>query len=440
MNVALVVIDTLRKDYFDNYFDWLPGIRFENAWSPGHYTVPAHGGMFTGRYPREVGVNSRSESLDCGTSVLAEKLNRADLRTIAISGNPLVSPINNFDRGFSEFHFTGRAKSLDENIFPLREEVKKYDKNEIFRNLYLLSKCVLSDSSTVDSIRYGLELKNDSFHSIEDTIEIVRNLSFGSDDFLFMNIMDVHSPYKPPEKYQSGSYKKGSFRERLLAENDKILNDKENAYEDAVKYTSERYEVLFKILQQDFDYIITLSDHGELFGEHGTSKHYFGVFPELVHVPVSVYTDENNTDENNIHRNNKTVSLIDVYATILDLYNVKHDSRAQNMLKSGSGREVITESLGLRPSHLGRAKDSNIDSGVLDKINKPMRGIAIPENYYGYEDPSGDFIESGSKERTDAYIILEEIVQNMDTIEATNKHDNDIPNEMKEHLSDLGYM
>jgi arylsulfatase A-like enzyme len=74
MNVAFILLDTLRKDAFERQFDWLPGRRFDNAWSPSHWTVPVHGSMFTGLYPSETGVHARSVTLDCDRQVLAEQL------------------------------------------------------------------------------------------------------------------------------------------------------------------------------------------------------------------------------------------------------------------------------------------------------------------------------------------------------------------------------
>jgi len=47
-SIALVVLDTLRKDSFDEHFDWLEGVRYDNAWSTSHWTHPAHGSLFTG--------------------------------------------------------------------------------------------------------------------------------------------------------------------------------------------------------------------------------------------------------------------------------------------------------------------------------------------------------------------------------------------------------
>lgn len=39
-NIAVVVLDTLRKDSFDNNFEWLNGQKYGNAWSTSHGTIP----------------------------------------------------------------------------------------------------------------------------------------------------------------------------------------------------------------------------------------------------------------------------------------------------------------------------------------------------------------------------------------------------------------
>jgi arylsulfatase A-like enzyme len=89
--VALIVLDTLRKDAFDQYLSWLPGRRFEQAWSTAKWTMPAHASLFTGKYPSEVGVNAKSEGLDCSEPVLAEVLSDVGYTTHAFSANLMVS-------------------------------------------------------------------------------------------------------------------------------------------------------------------------------------------------------------------------------------------------------------------------------------------------------------------------------------------------------------
>ena len=61
--IAVVVLDTVRRDAFDEYFDWLPGRWFERAYSTSHRTVPAHASLFTGTYAGEIGVGGGNEHL-----------------------------------------------------------------------------------------------------------------------------------------------------------------------------------------------------------------------------------------------------------------------------------------------------------------------------------------------------------------------------------------
>ena len=63
-SVALVVLDSVRTDYFEEHFDWLSGRYYTDAVSTSHWTIAAHASLFTGRYPGEVGVNMKDTGLD----------------------------------------------------------------------------------------------------------------------------------------------------------------------------------------------------------------------------------------------------------------------------------------------------------------------------------------------------------------------------------------
>lgn len=97
-NVALIVLDTLRKDRFDRYFDWLPGVRFERAYSTANWTVPAHASLFTGLHPSETGVHAKNVYLDVPEPVLAERLANVDYTTRAISANVHATGHFDFER------------------------------------------------------------------------------------------------------------------------------------------------------------------------------------------------------------------------------------------------------------------------------------------------------------------------------------------------------
>lgn len=106
-SIAVVVLDTLRKDAFDEYFDWLHGRRFENAWSPSHWTTPVHAWMHTGRYSNETGVYADRQQFDCEYTSLAEDLQAAEYQTRYLSCNVNVTPYFGFDRRFDEFENYG---------------------------------------------------------------------------------------------------------------------------------------------------------------------------------------------------------------------------------------------------------------------------------------------------------------------------------------------
>lgn len=56
-----------------------PKKRYKNGFSPSRYTIPAHGGLFTGRYPSESGTRAKSERLSSDDAVLTGPLASQDI-------------------------------------------------------------------------------------------------------------------------------------------------------------------------------------------------------------------------------------------------------------------------------------------------------------------------------------------------------------------------
>lgn len=436
-NIALVVLDTLRKDTFDKYFNWLPGLRFENGWAPAHYTIPSHASMFTGKYPSEIGVHAKSEVLDCEEITISEKLKKNGFTTRAISANLLASPINDFDRGFDEFHLTGRAETLDDGVFPWMKNAKEMEYQGIFRNLYLTFQCIISNYNFPRSLKMGWKIKKDRFSSIIDTIDIIDSIDFGTNEFLFVNIMDSHAPYSPPDEYFPGEYEVRTISEGVKINDKSEMEDQKQAYEASAKYLSNMYQNLFQMMRRDFDYIITLSDHGELFGEYGTSKHYFGVFPELTQIPISIFNGEDNVEEIN-----KTVGLLDIYETILEMANVSSSKRDKSLLSGTNNRDYITESHGLRQPWRDSLRKSDVDSGLMDKIDQPLRGIAMPNNYYGFQMPNGEFVEQGKSIEANPKLHFDNIVSRLEQelLGDIDSSKEEMSEDVKNQLRSLGYL
>lgn len=160
-DVLLVVMDTVRADALSVYgnarptspqFDVLAsqGVRFAAAVTPGSWTWPSHGSLFTGTWPWEHGAhfapaNGEGSSLlgdhleihafSDTLPTLAEQFSAAGYQTVSISGNPLVTARTGITRGFQSAQ---QAGSDAEAIALATEALKAADDRPMlmFLNLY----------------------------------------------------------------------------------------------------------------------------------------------------------------------------------------------------------------------------------------------------------------------------------------------------------------
>jgi len=115
--------------------------------------------------------------------------------------------------------------------------------------------------------------------------------------FLFFHDLDPHSPF------DLGRVKTGSAREKYLSE---------------IKLVDERIGQLRRLLEElgltDRTILVFSSDHGEGFGEHGTSFHGGNLYDEQLNVPLLIL------HPHAPHREvDQPVTLMDLGPTILDL-------------------------------------------------------------------------------------------------------------------------
>lgn len=447
-NIALVVLDTLRKDYFDEHFDWLPGTRFENAWSPSHWTVPVHASMFTGRYASEAGVYANSETFDYPESTLVELLNQKGYTTRAFSANGNISSYFDFDRGFDEFVESWRAEGW-------KEELSFKDKGNVFdwkkfnsesrhrypaRPLIGTVKSITGDYDTLLSLKHGLKRKlrgpgalsrDPGDYGSTEALNYIKETRFGENEFIFINLMEAHNPYNPPEEYRSVDPVRIHGLKATVDEPETEPRLIRQAYDDCVRYLSDRYKEIHRELAEDFDYVLTLSDHGELLGEHGSWEHLCGLQPELTKVPLTLHgLQDDDRDE--------VVNLLDVYSTILDLAGIKptETSRGVSLRATPDDREYLSEYHGLSRLHL-----QSLDEEWLRKVSHmdtELNGLAAPESYYGYETFDG-FRETGSSSITNPRERMQEIVGGLDKRRSKQEEYGDIEDELMDQLRDLGY-
>jgi arylsulfatase A-like enzyme len=441
-SVALIVLDTLRKDAFDRHFQWLPGTNFKNAYAPSHYTVPSHASLFTGLYPSETGTNANSHQFTPPNPPLARRLQAEGLETHAFSANVQISRQFGWDRGFDRYSGSWNSKHANatDDIFEWNAFIREHRDEGPQRYFKALWSCLSGDCDTITSLKHGLEIKYRT-HTVSDSgaqeaLSHVRGTDFADNAFLFMNLMEAHGPYRPPEEYRTVEFDEmPGFAESVQEESidEAYAETIRQAYDDSVRYLSEKYKAIFAELKDEFDYVITLADHGENLGENGIWGHGLGLYPELTHVPLSIWgIDGEETRED-------TVSLIDVHRTILEMVGVKdneYEGRGRDLRSQVDHEPQLTEYLGLnmwREQKLEAAGKAD----EFSTYDRELYGIATAENYYGYEDFDESFVESGTASLEAPRDRMDELVDDLDYLEGAD--DIDVSDSVMESLEDLGY-
>jgi arylsulfatase A-like enzyme len=315
-NVLLIVVDTLRADHLSTYGYARPtsphltqlaaqGTLFENAIAPSSWTLPSHASLLTGLYPQEHHVESGGALLGWDYPVLGNEFRTRGYRTAAFSANtPFFSRRRGFGRGF--IHFEDDFQSLGSSFA---------------QTFY---------GDLIKHLLFRLQWKRDLFgrRSAEQINQhALRWIDNGHQPFfVFLNYMDVHDPYRPPEPYLhrytkmrdpgSRASEHWEWLEHLMPEQRQGAMD---AYDGAINYVDDHIQELLQNLRQrglDRNTLVVItSDHGEGFGEHGLMAHGNSLYRELIHVPLILLEPGKIPAGRRI---NAPVSLTSLPATLLE--------------------------------------------------------------------------------------------------------------------------
>jgi arylsulfatase A-like enzyme len=265
--VILLTVDCLRADVFTEpghrhaYYDRLKhdAVWFTEARTPGSATVPSLSAVFSGKYYSELLWKRRSKRGDVWPAEdpsvrFPELLQRASVRTVTVASKTWLMNEHGVVRGFDE------QDDLDRKRTPRVNHVK-------------IAKLLPKIEQQLTRHQKGPL-------------------------FLYAHAMDPHWPY------DSGRVKRGKLFDRYTSEIDKVGKQLAR-FDDWL-----RAQGLF-----DRTTLILSADHGEAFGEHGTTQHSKTLYDELIHVPlwIRVPGAKGRTVA-------APVSLIDLGPTILDLF------------------------------------------------------------------------------------------------------------------------
>jgi uncharacterized sulfatase len=337
---VFLVLDTQRRDRLGCYGyarGTTPNLdafaaqstRFENAISPAQWTIPSHAAMFTGEPPSTHLTLQSSDVLPACFTTVAQHLGSVGYRRTGFCNNPLVGLINNdLPRGFDPFYnYCGTIKSVPPK--PTRRTpgplISTWQQTvQSARNLVAPIQALFAQSNRIFQAALNpifvplwsrfARFKGDNPASARDVTRFVQENLTGDNKqphFLYINMMEPHLPYSPPQSFverfaprvqkdpRSHNFMRSfnlhaadwltpavrPFTE-LEASTLSDMYDAEVAYQDSM--LGPLYAALDQSKCRDNTMVIVVADHGEMLGEHQFVGHGFGVYQELIHVPLLI--------------------------------------------------------------------------------------------------------------------------------------------------------
>jgi arylsulfatase A-like enzyme len=365
-NIVFLVLDTQRFDRLGCYGyprGTSPNLDafaakatlFENAISPAQWTIPSHAAMFTGEPPSTHLTLQSSDVLPSCFTTLAQHLGAVGYRRTGFCNNPLVGLINNdLPRGFEKFYnYCGTIKSVPPK--PTRRTpgplITSWQQAvQAARDFVAPIQAIFAKSNRIFQVALNpifvplwsrfARFKGDNPASARDATRFVQQNLMGSNEqphFLFINMMEPHFPYSPPESFverfaarvqddpRAHSFMRTFNHQAVhwVTPAAKPLTELEAStlsemYDAEVAYQDHMLGPLYDALDQpecrDNTMVIVVADHGEMLGEHQFVGHGFGVYQELIHVPLLIRMPGQTQGE--IH--NRPCSTRRLFHTVLD--------------------------------------------------------------------------------------------------------------------------
>ena len=310
-NLFFIMIDTLRADHLGCYGytrDTSPqldriahhGIVFSNFYSVSNWTTPAIASLFTGLYPREIyGPGTiddvLKEAIPAEVDTLAEVLQSAGHRTVALVTHPMIHPQLGFAQGFSEYRM----------LLKERLPLKKSPTHWIFSG---------------DWDKYGLSV-DELTKEVSTLLGQIAKTPF----FVYLHVIYPHAPYIPPPPYKEmfgEPYRDVQWYSSIPRKEKEGLI---NAYDGEIRYTDTLIGNIFQDLKirglLESTYVVITSDHGEGFWEHGFYEHGHCFYDEVIKIPLVIYPPGGRPEPLRI---DAPASNIDLFPTVTDLLGLDH--------------------------------------------------------------------------------------------------------------------
>lgn len=384
-SILFYLIDTCRADHLSAhgyarettpFLEELAamGVRCDNCFSQGSWTKPSVGTILTSCYPTVTGMTQILDQLDGKFVTLPEALRDAGWFTAGFSANPIMGRLSNYSQGFRRFldaaaiiqngdpiHFaSGSAKAVNVHALPWIEQNREWP---FF--LYLHS---------VDP--------HEEYAPAPEYLKLFADPAFEPEyRRQWSTLLDVK-----PIKDVGNHCTKEHFEKAGVAVDPFIAYGRE-LYDADIRANDDEIARVVAALRDkkwlDDMIVVVTADHGEEFMEHGGTSHGFGLWNELIHVPLIVIAPGLLPEGLVV---SEPVQSIDLYPTLLDLVGVAAPDSLQGrsfapllLGEEYEGRPIFSENHEA-PASAQFLLNSGVTLSVIDGPWKFILNVKSPLN------------------------------------------------------------
>jgi arylsulfatase A-like enzyme len=311
-NVLIVLWDTVRADRLSLYGHDRPttpaldrfaqdAAVYDLAISPGMWTVPAHGSLFTGLPAATHGAAVGWLWLDDHHTTLAEIFGAAGYRTFAWSSNPYLSDQTNLLQGFADARYTWRGDQAARCAEVTRAKLIPGDRSTE------ISPAWSPDGHGQGWPKHLVAHKDCAPVAVEELLGWV-DQEPDAPFLAYVNLLEAHHPRVPsqasrdavadPATVAAGLQTDASLFRMMAAMEGRAsfapadLAAMSATYDATLRDLDQATAALFDGLAArgllDDTIVVVTSDHGENLGERGLFDHRWDLHQTLIHVPLVI--------------------------------------------------------------------------------------------------------------------------------------------------------
>lgn len=256
------------------------GLDFQRAYAPSIWSLPCYTSLLTGLYPKQHGVTMSGRALPTEVPTLAQQLQTVGYTTACFSNNGWLEPTFGLHTGFDHFErlWFSAQKSLPNKIEFLSDRLLgrvqgKEDKGAGRTNRKLVRWLTSQNTPTFAFVAYMEPHTPYTNH---------RRLHSVFGNHVDLRVAQSFYPYEWVEQWPEPYH----FSPELL-------DALHRSYDLEMRYIDEMVGNLLEELADahllDETIVIITADHGEMLGEHNLFGHQFSVAEPLRHVPLIVW-------------------------------------------------------------------------------------------------------------------------------------------------------